>query len=289
MPSELDPEGLRDPWNTPELQNVRKAVATANEYRKSQAQKDADAVRNTSQVQGVTIGNQFFADPTTMAAARLRDAGITGAAPANYDLYQKLLRDRAMQATVNPFDAAMANQARAQQTTALDMMRKQLGQSSVGMQGAAALAQANQQALRALAGQGALAGRTGMGAVAGQGAGIAGDVAGARLREYLSGQQGVMQGASGLRGADIASAMGQGRGELGAAALTNSRGISSLGLGSEFARGRQHSDIELYKLYKSLEQAQAGQNMQTLQSLAGGAATVGGMALGDAMRKVGAR
>lgn len=154
----------------------------------------------------------------------------------------------------NPYDMGMADQTRAAQLALMQQMEAaRTGPSLAAMQGRGAMGQSTQQALAA----GALGQGRGVMLGAGQAsAGLAGDVARARMIEDLKVRAGIGGAASQLRGQDISSATQQLRAGQQSQALSDemARFYGSQALGLENLRAG--AELDQYKLQQQLAKAE---------------------------------
>lgn len=187
----------------------------------------------------------------------------------------------ARQQAVNPYDAAIADRARAAQMALMAQMRAQAQKPSLAaMQGQQALAQGGQQALRAAAmGQ---PGRASMLGMAQAGAGMGADVARARLAEQMRAQAGIGGLAASVRGADLRSAQEQLQAGMQAQSLADQRARAFAQMGANLGVSQDKLALENWKLYQRLMQGgrKANEEMASLGISAfapvfGGAATGG--------------
>lgn len=188
----------------------------------------------------------------------------------NADLYKQLLQKYDAKPLQENYNLADANRSRNDQVGALDMARSRLGNSVAGIQGQQAQGQTLQQALNAQSGRGVLGARQVGGAAAGAMGGIAGDVAKARLQEYLQAQQAISQGAQGLRAGDLQTASDQGQNQLGTQALRNSRQLASMAGQSELESLQRRQGIEQLKLYRNLQLGEEAKAKNALKNSAAG-------------------
>jgi hypothetical protein len=145
------------------------------------------------------------------------------------------------------------------------------GPSLAGMQGTQAMGQGLQAALR-----GAAMGQPGRAMMVGagqQGAGMAGDVARARLAEQMRASAGMGGLSGGLRGNDLQSAGSEARFGIQARGMgdANSRFYASQGAGLQDAQNRAY--LELFKLQQRKVLEDKDRQMKALNNAVGGLAS----------------
>jgi len=224
------------------------------------------------------LGTQLF-DPEKWGRQQANSMGAGVAAPASTlgGLYASMapgmLAGAARQQAKNPYNTGIADQSRGAQLALLQQMRGQAaGPSLAGMQGTQAMGQGLQAALR-----GASMGQPGRAMMVGagqQGAGMASDVARARLAEQMRASAGMGGLAGGLRGNDLQSAQGQSGAGRQAQRLADEKARFYASQGSSLFDASRRSGLETFKVLQRLQQQQTGRARQTGQDAAQGAATV---------------
>lgn len=221
-----------------------------------QAAKYEQLLNMTPVVNGPATAPAVFADPNwaqTRANLQSFKSGLaTEQLGRQVGQLQPQLMTRAQRTLAqNPYDAGMADQSRAAQLALMQQMEAaRVGPSLAAMQGRGAMGQSTQQALAA----GAMG--QGRGAMLGSGqaaAGLASDVARARMIEDLKARAGIGSAASQLRGQDISSAIQQLR-----------AGQQSQALSDEMARfyGSQGASLEDLQRNAQLEQFKLNQRLR---------------------------
>ena len=216
-----------------------------------------------------------FPGPTPQRSARLsaevavKDAGFNPAI-RNFDTYNAMTRFGANASSrANPYSDVIANRTREGQLALLQQMRAG-GPSIAAMQGAQGMSNALAQAAAAQGRGGSLGAMRGLGMA---GAGMAGDVARARLAEQMAQQQALAQGATGLRSHDIgvAGASAQDAAQMRALDDARTRFYASQGAGLQSAQDR--ANLELFKLKQRKFLEDRERQLKALSNVAGGWAT----------------
>ena len=166
---------------------------------------------------------------------------------------------------------ADANASRAGQLALLQQMRAG-GPSVALMQGAGGIGRLGQQALGAAAG--GMPARAAMMQAGAAGAGMAGDVARARLAEQMAQQQALAQGATQMRGGDISQATGMGSAANARQRLNDQLAQFYLSQGMDLANAQRSSGVALDALRKQVELRNSGRQFAAAQGAANTAGTL---------------
>ena len=165
---------------------------------------------------------------------------------------------------------ADANASRAGQLALLQQMRAG-GPSIAAMQGAQGMSNALAQAAAAQGRGGSLGAMRGLGMA---GAGMAGDVARARLAEQMAQQQALAQGATQMRGGDISQATGMGSAANARQRLNDQLAQFYLSQGMDLANAQRSSGVALDALRKQVELRNSGRQFAAAQGAANTAGTL---------------
>jgi hypothetical protein len=191
---------------------------------------------------------------------------MTPSTMPNAGHWQQVAREGAnRQQAKNPYSSRVADQSRGAQLALLQQMRGQAaGPSLAGMQGTQAMGQGLQAALR-----GASMGQPGRAMMVGagqQGAGMAGDVARARLAEQMRASAGMGGLAGGLRGNDLRSADEKARAGLQAQALADQSARGYAQTGTTLGLAQDRLGLENAKLIQRIKQQSAKKNEDAMVS-----------------------
>lgn len=239
------------------------------QYREANYNDEAAKARAAAQptkVTGQTVWTDPFKGLIPSGADKLAAAGLRSDDTfARYNELMPMLREGAIRGqAANPYNAGIADQSRAAQLALLAQMRGQAaGPSLAAMQGTQAMGQGLQAALR---GGGGRAGMVGLGQ---QGAGMAADVARARLAEQMRAQAGMGGLAGGLRGADLRSAQEQVGAGLRAQDLADARARFYAQQGDLLARARAAQAVDLNSIARQIDINNIGAGVGVAKNSAG--------------------